>query len=302
MLKRQKLILALLDSAAKPLSQTMFVKLAFLLSQETDVRNDATFYGFVPYHYGPFSFALYRELEALIRESYVVKDEDGLRLHPSLAPETRRLVRDLPGSAWASIDHVTSRYGTKGQNALLRDVYARYPWFATKTERKDLLTATLPSSPSARPAVYTIGYEGNSVDGFFDRMLRAGIRGIADVRANPVSRKYGFARSSLSGIAEKLGINYHHYPELGIPSDHRAALNGFASYQRLLDRYERIMLPRQTAGVTALNDVVQSEATALLCVERDVRCCHRSRLADAVAHVSGLPVRHMTERGGQWSG
>ena len=99
MLRRQKIILALLDSAAKPLSQTMFVKLAFLLKEETEVRNDATFYRFVPYHYGPFSFALYRELEALVRESYVVKDEDGLRLDPSMAIETRRLVRDLPGSA-----------------------------------------------------------------------------------------------------------------------------------------------------------------------------------------------------------
>ncbi len=293
MLRRQKIILALLDSTAKPLSQTIFVKLAFLLSQETEVRSDATFYGFVPYRYGPFSFALYRELEALVRESYVVKDEDGLRLDPSMAAETRRLVRDLPCSARASIDHVTFRYGAKAQNSLLRDVYARYPWFATKTERKDLLPATMPPSPFAPAAVYTIGYEGNSIDGFLDRILRAGIRGIADVRANPVSRKYGFARSSLSGIAEKLGINYRHYPQLGIASVHRANLNGFASYQRLLDRYERTMLPRQTAGVAALAEVVQTEATTLLCVESDVRCCHRSRLANAVARVSGLSIRHL---------
>jgi uncharacterized protein (DUF488 family) len=292
-LRRQKIILAMLDNAGYPLHQTKFVKLAFLLSQETEVRDDATFYRFVPYHYGPFSFALYRELEALVRESYVVKDEDGLRLDPSMATETRRLVRDLPGSARAAVDHVTSRYGAKAQNSLLRDVYARYPWFATKTERKDLLPATLPSSPSAPPAIYTIGYEGDSIDGFFDRILRAGIRGIADVRANPVSRKYGFALSSLSGIAEKLGINYRHYPELGIPSVHRADLNSFASYQRLLDRYERTMLPRQTAGIAALAGVVQSEATALLCVESDVRCCHRSRLADAVARVSGLSIKHL---------
>lgn len=293
MLRRQKIILAMLDNAGNPLHQTKFVKLAFLLSQETEVRNDATFYRFVPYHYGPFSFALYRELEALVRQSYVVKDEDGLRLDPSMATETRRLVRALPGPARAAVDHVTSRYGAKAQNSLLRDVYARYPWFATKTERKDLLPATLPPSPSAPPAIYTIGYEGDSIDGFFDRILRAGIRGIADVRANPVSRKYGFALSSLSGIAEKLGINYRHYPELGIPSGHRADLNSFASYQRLLDRYERSMLPKQADAVASLAGVAASEATALLCVETDVRCCHRSRLADAVSSVSGLPVKHL---------
>lgn len=293
MLRRQKIILALLDSATKPLSQTMLVKLAFLLRYETEIQDDATFYAFVPYHYGPFSFALYRELEALVRESYIVKDDDGLRLDPSLVAETRRLVADLPDSARTAIDHTSARYGAKAQKMLLRDVYARYPWFATKTERKDLLPATMPSLPSAPPAVYTIGYEGDSVDAFFDRVLRTGIRGIADVRANPVSRKYGFARSSMSGIAQKLGINYRHYPELGIPSVHRVALNGFTSYQRLLDRYERTMLPRQAVAVAALTELVRSEATALLCVESDVRCCHRSRLAVAVAGVSGLPVKHL---------
>ncbi|MCG3129650.1 MAG: hypothetical protein FLDDKLPJ_00384 [Phycisphaerae bacterium] len=293
MLRRQKIILALLDRATKPLSQTMFVKLAFLLRQETEIGNDTTYYGFVPYHYGPFSFALYRELEALVRKSYIVKDDDGLHLDPSMAAETRRLVADLPGTAQTAIDHVSSRYGSKAQKTLLRDVYARYPWFATKTERKDLLPATMPLSPSATPAVYTIGYEGDSIDGFFDRILRTGIRGIADVRSNPVSRKYGFARSSLSGIAKKLGINYRHHPELGISGVHRAGLNGFASYQRLLDQYERTMLPRQTVGVAALAEVVRSEATALLCVESDVRCCHRSRLAVAIAGVSGLPVIHL---------
>ena len=43
MLRRQKIILAMLDNAGNPLHQTKFVKLAFLLSQETKVRDDATF-------------------------------------------------------------------------------------------------------------------------------------------------------------------------------------------------------------------------------------------------------------------
>ncbi|MHC4695499.1 MAG: hypothetical protein ACYTFA_02020 [Planctomycetota bacterium] len=206
MLKRQKIILALLQSAAKPLSRTMFVKLSFLLRAETKIGTDATFYDFVPYQFGPFSFALYREIEALERQSYLVQDDDRLSLAKCLVRETRALVEELPRSVRSSVRHVTSRYASRTQKALVRDVYARYPWYATKSELTDLLPATMPQLPSAPPGVYTVGYEGVSVDAFFDRLLHAGIRGIADVRANPVSRKYGFARTSLSGISVKLGL------------------------------------------------------------------------------------------------
>jgi len=193
------------------------------------------------------------------------------------------------------VEYVKSRYCGRSQNSLLRDVYARYPWYAAKTKLTEFLPATIPSAPSAPLAVYTIGYEGISVDGFFNRLLRVGIRAIIDVRANPVSRKYGFARKSLSGIAEKLGLHYRHFPQLGIASVDRAKLNGFASYQTLLDRYEREMLPRQASEVAAVARVVQAEPSALLCVEKDVRCCHRSRLAEAVARESKLEVKHLFE-------
>lgn len=293
MLRRQKILLALLDEARQPLSPTVLVKLSFLLREETTIRDDNTFYSFVPYRYGPFSFALYRELDALDNQSYLKKNEVRIQLNRSMIGETRRKVADLPGPVRAAIRTITSRYSSMQQKALLRDVYSRFPWYATKSELSDLLPAKLPRVSPARPAVYTAGYERESVDGFFDRILRSGIRCIADVRANPVSRKYGFARSSLSRIAERLGIGYRHHPLLGIPSSERTMLSDFESYQTLLDRYETQMLPKQTAALCELCGDIVNEPTALLCVEHDVRCCHRSRLADAVAAETGLPVKHL---------
>lgn len=293
MLRRQKIILALLREAPQPLSPTVFVKLAFLLRQETEVRDDGTFYAFVPYRYGPFSFALYREVEALHHQSFLTKDDNSIRLDRSMTRETDRKIADLSGSVRSAVRTIASRYGSTPQKALVRDVYSRFPWYATRSELTDLLPPTMPKKPSAQAAVYTVGYERESVDGFFDRILSAGIRRIADVRANPVSRKYGFARSSLSGIAAKLGIGYRHHPQLGIPSDERASLSDYASYQRLLDRYETEMLPNQTLALSELCSSIQEEPTALLCVEHDVRCCHRSRLATAVAGETGLPVEHL---------
>jgi len=142
-------------------------------------------------------------------------------------------------------------------------------------------------------AVYTSGYQGKSIDRFFNDLLEMGVRAIADIRANPVSRKYGFARSALSRSARTLNIQYEHLPRLGIPRDMRANLDGRASYQRLLKHYERSVLPKREADVAELARLAELVPTTLLCQERDVAYCHRSRLAEAVARVSGLPVHHL---------
>jgi uncharacterized protein (DUF488 family) len=293
-LGRQKILLTLLASAEAPLTRTLLVKLAFLLREETEVGTDATFYAFVPYHYGPFSFVLYRELEALTQQSYILEQGERLSLADPMAGEVRRLAADLRPVVRASIQHIVSRYGSRRPSTLLRDVYARYPWYATKSQRDDLLPPELPPLPAARPLVYTVGYERASVDAFFDKLLQTGIQGIADIRANPISRKYGFARVSLEKIATHLGLTYHGFPQLGIPSRERAALGAYATYQELLDRYESKMLPLQAAKIAELSRIMERKPTALLCVEADVRCCHRSRLAKAVARETGLAIEHLS--------
>ncbi len=90
MLNRQRMILALLDHAGVPIQNTMLVKLAFLLREETAVGKDHTFYGFLPYKQGPFSFGLYRELEALERDGYVERREQSI----GLRSRVRQLARD----------------------------------------------------------------------------------------------------------------------------------------------------------------------------------------------------------------
>ena len=293
MLFRQRLILALLDRAGRPVLSTALVKLAFLLRKETTVGGDPTFYSFVPYRDGPFSFALERELASLERAGYVQGCEKSL----SLNPDTSRLARDeiarLGKSQVRAVDEVVARYGHVRRDTLLRTVYERYPWYAQNSELADFVPDDLPRPPRRRPAAYTVGYEGKSVDHFFNDLLASGIGAILDVRANPVSRKYGFAKRSLRQIAQSLGLAYHPFPELGISGDHRAELSDFDSYQRLLDRYEKRMLPKRTAQLRRAAALLRSRPSALLCVEKDVRCCHRGRLADHLAEESDLAVVHL---------
>ena len=293
MLTRQKVLLALLDQVKFPLSPTVFVKMVFLLRQETGLKEDHTFYDFVPYKYGPFSFSLYRELTGMRNHGYVMPGEEYVTLSPATRELTDRTIADLPTTTRRAVASVVRDYGNKSQRDLLRQVYTRYPWYATNSELDEFLPANIPDHPATEIAVYTVGYEGKSVDSFFDGLLRAGIRTILDVRANPVSRKYGFAKKSLQEIANKLGLDYFHLPQLGIPGEQRTALTSRAAYDELLDRYEREMLPQQPGAFSRLLGLLGKTASALLCMEKDVTCCHRGRLAKAVSAHTNLAVVHL---------
>jgi uncharacterized protein (DUF488 family) len=290
---RQKIILAILSEVGQTLSPTKLVKLAFLIGQETSLRDDNTFYDFVPYKYGPFSFALYRELDGLRRNGYVSAAEKTVELCPAMREGSEAKVDELPSHARSAVSAIVREYGKLGQRSLLKRVYSQYPWYTIHSELSDLVSTKQPKRPQAPIGVYTSGYEGKSVDRFFDELMHAGIEAVLDVRSNPISRKYGFARSSMRDIGEKLGIAYHHLPELGIASDERVSLSDYESYQRLLNRYERRMLPRQTDGIERVIGLLQKVPSVMVCMEKDVTCCHRGRLANHVAEKMQLPITHL---------
>lgn len=294
MLTRQKIILAALELAGRPVSSIELVKWMFLLRQETSIGKESAFYDFVPYRFGPFSFALYRELSTLRRDGYVTDEHPQVSLANATREEAREKSSELPGDWIRTIREVVVRRGSLSQDELLRDIYTRYPWFATKSELLHLKPRE--SGPSLKPtiAVYTVGYEGKSVDEFFNGLLESQIAAIVDVRANPVSRKYGFAKGSMSEIARKLGIGYEHIPELGIASSDRADLSDYSSYQRLLDRYESEMLPGRRQAIDVAVEHLRERPSALLCMEKDVTCCHRGRLAKAIAPKLGRQIVHLS--------
>lgn len=293
MLTRQKTVLALLEEAGKPLHKTNLVKLLFLLRQETCLKDESTFYDFVPYKYGPFSFALYRELEALQRDGFIVDGGNEIHLSPDAGGLARTKIDTLPETTLDAVSEIHGRYGNLSYHSLLKEVYARYQWFATRSELTNLLPENLPVPSRAEPAVYTSGYQDRSVDAFFDNLLAHGIEVVVDVRANPFSRKYGFAQKSMRDIAVKLGMEYRHFPSLGIPSEQRADLSDEASYFRLFEAYEREILPVRPTEIQDVADLMESRPSVLVCMEREARLCHRGRLANSVSEVSGLPIVHL---------
>ena len=87
------------------------MKCAFLLRHETEYDADPAFYDFVPYKFGPFSFALYRELESLQRDGYVSDEGGRLRLTPRMRKSSLEKVAELSRTERSSVNDVSRKYG-----------------------------------------------------------------------------------------------------------------------------------------------------------------------------------------------
>jgi uncharacterized protein YwgA len=288
-LRRQRTILKLLSTADCSVPATKLQKFIFLLRQETFLGRDAACYDFLPYKFGPYSFAAQRELEAMTACGYLAPSGSSLTVTMLGTQEARKVDSDTARAVLA----VVSKYGKTGLKSLLKDVYARYPWYARNSELQELIPSRVCKLKQAPVAVYTIGYEGCSVDGFLNKLLHTGIRRLVDVRANPVSMKYGFAKSSLSGLAAKLGIGYVHCPELGIPSNHRKQAKTDTDFRKLFNYYESQILPAQEDCTAKVAELMKVMPSVLLCMEREAVNCHRGRLANRIAALNKLDVVHL---------
>ena len=290
MLRRQRTVLRLLSTADGAVSATQLQKFIFLLGQETFIGRDHTFYEFLPYKFGPYSFAAQREIEAMGAYGYIAAIGTSSL---SVTESGRREAAAVDGDTVRAVSRIVSLYGKVELMQLMKDVYARYPWYAVNSQLQVLISNTTPKTKIAPLAVYTIGYEDRSVDGFLNKLLRAGIRRIVDVRANPVSRKYGFAGRALASFAAKLGLAYIHRPELGIPSERRKEARSSSDFRELFSYYERQILRSKAGDIAEIAELMKSTPSALVCMEKEAVDCHRSRLANRVADLTALKVVHL---------
>ena len=284
MLNRQKAVLFMLQAAGRPVSHMELVKWCFLVSHETPSRGGSSFYEFLPCQMGPFSFCLYREADKLVQKG-LLREADALTWE--VTANTEAAVTRLPVGVRDDLLTVVGRFKHASIESLLNYVYRKFPWFTINSKREQRQ-----SCPVAAPAIYTAGYEGQHVDGFLNGLLRAGLKRVIDVRHNPVSRQYGFHKSTLTRLCGRVGLDYDHMPFLGIPSGLRKS-EQFATRGELLRHYEEEILPSRGSAIAELAEVITGAATALVCMEAAPADCHRSRLADALAEATGLPVCHL---------
>ena len=275
MLNRQKAVLFLLKLASKDVSKVQLMKWAFLLGQETPSHGGTTFYGFVPYRYGPHSFTLSQETNALIRDGLVQETNKG---QWELTTAGQKIDIKIPGSVIQDIRYIIAKYGRRTAQELIEVVYDKYPWF---TINSSLAARQLQEKPKVACAIYTMGYEGLTADSFLNRILKAGIDQIIDVRNNPVSRRYGFHKNTLSRLCHMLNLDYQHFPELGIPGSDREGLASTIEYQRLFVSYQS-KLQYQERHLHDVATFITTKPSVLICMEANPEFCHRNVLAQSL--------------------
>lgn len=132
----------------------------------------------------------------------------------------------------------------------------------------------------AKAKLYTVGYEGLRIDEFVEFLRKKGIRTLADVRKNPLSRKPGFSKTRLAAALAEQGIRYVHYPGLGVPSEwRRQSRQGSLDRREMFRRYERQILPEHRDELKQVQDGTRTPGFAILCYEADAADCHRSSVA-----------------------
>jgi uncharacterized protein (DUF488 family) len=145
--------------------------------------------------------------------------------------------------------------------------------------------------------VTTIGVYGWTLDAFLDALRQRDVGVVIDVRQRRGvrGREYAWANAQrLHAALERAGIQYRHHRGLAPTTellnlqyayDERAGV-GRRSRGELASEY-RERYRREILDVTALEQLVSTlptdSASALLCVERDPKACHRSLIAERLA-------------------
>lgn len=294
MFYRRKVLLALLETFDGRLEKIAMQKLLFLLT----TRQTNPTYDFIPLHFGSYSISANADLNALVRKNILSKDErsfkklDMTSYIDQLKPDDRTILL-----------HIKQRYGKLSNEELMKFTYTNFHYYAinSKTAKKVLNKSdyekVLSSKPkSTKTILFTLGYEGISLEEYLNRLIKNNVKVLVDVRFNAVSRKFGFSKNQIRGYCENLNIEYEHIPELGIRSEYRKELIVQRDYVELFDKYKSETLKKtRNYQLHILKLIQKKRRIALTCFESELNRCHRNHLANSLIEFPGwkFELRHI---------
>lgn len=281
MFYRRKIVFALLENFENGLEKTRLQKLVFLLTKKQ--KNPA--YDFVPYRFGCYSYSLKADLTAMIKRDWLVLSELGYELKTE-----KKYYNDLRPEDKKIVDETISLYGAMNTERITTHTYLNFPYHAINSTIAESL---LPSKyfkrvQDAKPSIsetilFTIGYEGISLEEYLNRLIKNDVKLLVDVRRNPLSQKFGFSKKLLSGFCNRLNIEYIHIPDVGIDSSKRRVLNTQKDYDILFDDYKKTILKETISSQNYILELLEKfERIALTCFEAETCQCHRTHLAEKI--------------------
>ena len=269
-------------------------KLLFLFTQ----RQPKAEYNFIPYRFGCYSYSANADMTAMVTRGFLTEDDKSFK-----KKDETDYLKQLKPADLKLLQEVKASYGSMTATALMKHTYLNFPFYAIKSEAaeniltKEELETVNKSKPNGNKTIlFTIGYEGISLEEYLVRLLKNDVKVLVDVRNNPLSMKYGFSKSQLKKYCESLGILYVHIPEVGIQSEQRQALNTQSDYDKLFEVYRKDNLSKTIAlQVQILNLLKENKRIALTCFEANICQCHRKHLAEAIEQLPAFDyeVKHI---------
>jgi uncharacterized protein (DUF488 family) len=291
---RRKIVLALLQAFDGKLEKLSLQKLLFLATRQQHTKS----YDFVPYKFGCFSFQANADLHTLTKYNLVKETESAWE-----CLDTTNYFDVLKQEDKAAIIHAKNQYSNLSSKELIKLTYQQYPFYATKsTIAKEVLTkeeyqnVEAQKRKSTDTVLFTIGYEGVSLESYINKLILNDVKVLCDVRKNSFSMKYGFSKSQLKKACEGVGIQFLHIPEVGIKSEKRQELNCQADYDALFKEYTKTVLVNEKEKQYAILELLKSEGRiALTCFEKNIHQCHRKHLANSIKDLKGFnyAIKHI---------
>lgn len=144
---------------------------------------------------------------------------------------------------------------------------------------------------SAAERLSTIGYQGKSISEFVGELVASDVQILVDIRRKAISRKPGFSKTRLRNELEAAGIEYQHFPDLGMPT-HLLPKRNLKDNGEILLAYEQ-QLYQHIDTIQQLIEQATDKNVCLLCFEADHQICHRGVLANRLVEDAGFEVDHL---------
>lgn len=280
---RRKILLSLLQVFDNKLDKISLQKLLLLYTKQ---QQKPAFH-FIPYKFGCYSFQANADLNTMVKYSQVQEESNSWKLI-----DTNNYSAELNDHDKSVLREIRSLYADKTSDELIRITYLRYPYYILNSgiANSVLSPDELKSVDEIRPkqnntVLFTIGYEGISLEEYLNKLILHNIKVLCDVRKNPLSMKYGFSKNQLNNACEGVGIEYRHIPQLGIDSDKRQELHNQKDYDKLFLQYRNNTLANTHQYQHELLELlIEKKRIALTCFEANIHQCHRKHLAEEINH------------------
>jgi uncharacterized protein (DUF488 family) len=129
----------------------------------------------------------------------------------------------------------------------------------------------------AKKKIFTIGYQGRTLDDFLGELEKAGVKRVIDVRRITSSRKRDFSKTRFSQSLAEKGMEYVGMRELGTPDEVRRFYKTGGAKEEFLRRYEKYV-DSVPEAMKKLESEAKEAPSAIMCYEKDAGECHRQIL------------------------